>query len=335
MDTEEALHSIGVASKRSGLTQDAIRVWEKRYQAITSKRSETSRRLYSDQDIQRLLLLHRATVRGHRIGNIANLSDAELLEMTAEDDRAALSLSRYGLTGETKEDSSDQNSHTGIHDAEETNYYLTRSLSAVEELDQKGLEEILSQGVVALGRIALTEKVIIPLMEKIGDLWSQGRFRIVHEHMSSSVIRSLLDNLREGYQAADSAPLAIGVTPVGQHHEFGVLSALTTAVSEGWRTLYLGTNLPSEEVAAAIQKTKPLAVILSLIYPSDDGRLISELRRIRQFTPEGTTMICGGNGMEGYRAILEELNVQMIERIEDLRPLLRSIRSIPQETKNS
>ena len=124
----------------------------------------------------------------------------------------------------------------------------------------------------------------------------------------------------------------IGVTPVGQHHEFGALSALATAASEGWRTLYLGTNLPSEEIAAAIQKTQPLAVTLSLIYPSDDGRLVSELRRIRQFTPEETALICGGKGMAGYRDLLEELNVHMIERLEDLRALLRDIRTIPQET---
>jgi DNA-binding transcriptional MerR regulator/methylmalonyl-CoA mutase cobalamin-binding subunit len=331
MDNHEALYSIGVASKRSGLTQDVIRVWEKRYRAITPKRSKTGRRLYSDQDIRRLLLLHRATSSGHRIGNIANLNAEELIEMTAEDNRAALSLNKYGLNGTTEDDSRTQNFDSGIREPAESDYFLNQSLLAVEELDQKGLEEILSQGVVALGRITLTKKVILPLMEQIGELWRQGTFRIVHEHMSSSVVRSLLDNLREGYEASESAPLIIGVTPIGQHHEFGVLSALTTAASEGWRTLYLGTNLPSEEIAAAIQKTQPLAVILSLIYPSDDGRLISELRRIRQFTPEETTLICGGKGMEGYRDILEELNVKMTDRMEDLRPLLRDIRAIPQE----
>jgi len=335
MDTKEDFHLIGVASKRSGLTQDVIRVWEKRYQAITSKRSETGRRLYSDEDVQRLLLLHRATARGHRIGNIAKLMNKELLEMTSEDDWAALSLTKFGLKGAPEEGPLGQHSDFDIHEPEESKFYLTQSLLAVEELDQRNLEEIFSKGMVALGRIALTEKVIVPLMEKIGDLWTQGKLRIVHEHMSSSVVRSFLDNLRESYLPPDSAPLTIGVTPIGQHHEFGVLSALATAASEGWRTLYLGTNLPSEEIAVAIQKTRPLAVFLSLIYPSDDGRLISELKRIRQFTSEETTLICGGKGVSGYRTILKELKVQTIERIEYLRPLLREIRAVPQKAKHS
>ena len=50
-------HPIQVVSRRTGLSQDVIRVWERRYHAVTPERSPTNRRLYSDDDVRRLALL--------------------------------------------------------------------------------------------------------------------------------------------------------------------------------------------------------------------------------------------------------------------------------------
>ena len=61
------LHSIGIASQRSGLSQHVIRVWEKRYQALSPVRTETKRRQYTDDDILRLVLFSRLTKVGHKI----------------------------------------------------------------------------------------------------------------------------------------------------------------------------------------------------------------------------------------------------------------------------
>ena len=53
-------HLIQVVNRRTGLSSDVIRVWEKRYQAVVSHRNDTNRRLYSDKDIDKLTLLKRA-----------------------------------------------------------------------------------------------------------------------------------------------------------------------------------------------------------------------------------------------------------------------------------
>jgi DNA-binding transcriptional MerR regulator len=61
-------HPIQVVARRTGLSPDVLRVWEKRYQAVEPGRTKTGRRLYSDDDIERLRLLREATSRGRRIG---------------------------------------------------------------------------------------------------------------------------------------------------------------------------------------------------------------------------------------------------------------------------
>ena len=53
-------HLIQVVNRRTGLSSDVIRVWEKRYQAVVSHRNETNRRLYSDKDIDKLTLVEKS-----------------------------------------------------------------------------------------------------------------------------------------------------------------------------------------------------------------------------------------------------------------------------------
>jgi DNA-binding transcriptional MerR regulator len=52
--------------------------WEKRYRAVRSTRSRAGQRRYTEADVQRLILLGRATNAGHAIGTIAHLPDPQL-----------------------------------------------------------------------------------------------------------------------------------------------------------------------------------------------------------------------------------------------------------------
>ena len=67
------LHPIEVVAKRTGLTAHTIRAWEKRYGAVVPQRTPTNRRLYTSENIDRLLLLRRATILGRSIGQLGQL----------------------------------------------------------------------------------------------------------------------------------------------------------------------------------------------------------------------------------------------------------------------
>ena len=175
------LHSIGIASQRSGLSQHVIRVWEKRYGALSPMRSETKRRLYSDDDILRLVLFSRLTKVGHKIGNIAVLSNNELEEMIKEDIQASLTLSEINSENQKIETPNDSNELS----EDEYSTYINQSLKLIENYDQDGLEKLLSNAVVHVGRSVFCEKIAVPLMAEIGKLWSMGELRIVHEHIAS------------------------------------------------------------------------------------------------------------------------------------------------------
>ena len=73
-----AVFPIGYVSITTGLSAHVLRAWERRYKAVKPGRSSSGRRLYSQEDIDRLALLKRAVARGNSISQIADLDDATL-----------------------------------------------------------------------------------------------------------------------------------------------------------------------------------------------------------------------------------------------------------------
>jgi DNA-binding transcriptional MerR regulator len=74
-------YPIKVVSQMTGLSVHVIRAWEKRYNVVEPDRTDTNRRLYSEEDIEKLKLLNDAVHHGHHIGGIANLSLLELKKL--------------------------------------------------------------------------------------------------------------------------------------------------------------------------------------------------------------------------------------------------------------
>jgi MerR family transcriptional regulator, light-induced transcriptional regulator len=304
-------HPIRVVARRTGLTAHVIRVWEKRYGAVSPMRTPTNRRLYSDRDVERLQLLHRATLAGHSIGQIAQLPNERLQALVATDD--LVTPARPKAPSQRSVDSSPQR-------------LLDASLEAVERLDAARLEEILTQAAVALSQPVLIEQLIVPLMYRIGERWHEGTLRVAHEHLASAVVRTSLGSLSRGFGPSPSDPTLVVATPSGQLHELGALIVATTAASNGWHVTYLGPSLPAEDIAAAAHQSRARAVALSLVYPPDDPFLRGELSRLRRGLPEGVVVLVGGQAYDAYREALEKIGALVLNDLAELRQHLDVLR---------
>src|SRR6185503_7274753 len=94
-------HPMRVVTRRTGLSADLLRAWERRYKVVKPSRSEGGQRLYSDADIERLRLLYRATLDGRRLGQVAELSPQDLSALVRHDAQAdaAAELRNQGAQG--------------------------------------------------------------------------------------------------------------------------------------------------------------------------------------------------------------------------------------------
>jgi len=84
MSNSQAGYKIGKVSKMTGIATDTLRIWERRYAAVTPTRSEAGGRLYAAHEIERLKLIKALVDNGDSIGNIATLTLDELENRISE-----------------------------------------------------------------------------------------------------------------------------------------------------------------------------------------------------------------------------------------------------------
>lgn len=277
---------MNVVSKRTGLSPHVIRVWEKRYQAVSPDRTSGGQRTYSDDDVSRLTLLRQLSESGHKISGIAQLPTPELEGLW---EREQPSLGSVSSSPEPEDQ------------------LVAAMIRAVAVMNRVEFEELLRRSAVKYGAHAALERIIAPLTERVGELWRDGTLNAAHEHFASVSIREFLWSSIRPYAASAKAPGILVTTPTGQLHELGAIIVGAAAADVGWQVIYLGPSLPPAEIASAAAQNEVRAVALSIVYPEDDSELPGELETLRRYLDPKIALIAGGRAADGYAEVLERI----------------------------
>jgi DNA-binding transcriptional MerR regulator/methylmalonyl-CoA mutase cobalamin-binding subunit len=303
----EKQHPIQVVVRRTGLTADVLRAWERRYRVVEPGRSPTGRRLYSDEDIERLRLLRRATLSGRSIGQVSELPTAELVRLIRDDEAEE---ARAPEPAPQRSDLAQQ--------------LRLEALEAVEELDGTKLRRLLQRAATALGAERALEEVAAPVLTEVGDRWQAGDMSIAHEHLVSAVIRQVVGALLQSASDDPDRPLALFATPAGERHEFGALMAAVIAATRGWRILYLGADIPAADIARAALRHRPRLVAVSVVSRDLGRQLAGELSELREALPSEATLVVGGRGFARHDSLPHELGAVRIDGLAALRDYLET-----------
>jgi DNA-binding transcriptional MerR regulator/methylmalonyl-CoA mutase cobalamin-binding subunit len=306
-------HPIRYVALQTGLKPYLIRTWEVRYRAVCPKRTDSNRRLYSDDDVKRLKLLKMAVDCGHAISSVVPLSNQDLQALVeqARSDRQRPDAIGSAASAAHQDRAQDAVEHT-----------LESALTHIMQLDPQALESVLSEAAVAMPRQAFLQSVIVPLFVRIGELWRSGNLKIVSEHMASAIVRSMLWDMLRALEIAETAPRLVVATPVGHWHEFGALISALAASESGWRALYFGPNLPSEEIVYAVKKCDAAALTLSIGHCLNDKRLPLELLKIRRAVGSRMPIFIGGDGVVCVRQTVAEINAVVVDDLTVFRDQL-------------
>lgn len=302
----EHLHSIGMVCRRTGLKSDRVRAWERRYNVVEPVRSDGNQRLYSEADIEKLLLLRQATDAGHRIAQIAHLPAAELRELVEIDGSGRTLPGRRPRPGE----------------ADDAPAYVAAALGAIQQLDGELLRRELQAALQALSPASVTQQVLVPLIRDVGNLWAEGGLKVAHEHLGTAVLRSFIKELADRSELSDNASRLLITTPSGERHELGALLAAATATDVGWKVTYLGPDLPAVEIAAAARQRGAQAVGLSIVRPVDPDQVREELVTVRRHIGDNTGIILGGRAAADYEGTAGEIGAVIVQDLVGMAPAL-------------
>ena len=297
-------YPIRAVSKLTGIAIDTLRAWERRYHAVAPTRDDRGR-LYSDADIARLRLLHDAVARGHAIGRIAALTDAQLRalhERTTDGTPPAVSA------------------------APDTQALL----DALRRLDAPGVEREIGRFAATLAPDVLLRDVAMPLLCNVGDAWRAGQATVAHEHLLSAALRNVLGSLLRVYSpgraATGPASLLLFATPSGERHELGTLGAAILAATRGAGVLYLGPDMPAREIAASVAATQARVVVLGVTASSSGAVRSNQLKTLARLLPDPVELWIGGRHAKsaaaalGARAVVLEDHDAFVRELSRLSP---------------
>jgi len=309
------LHPIQVVTRRTGISADVLRVWEKRYAVVTPQRSTNGRRLYADADIERLRLLVEATRTGRTIGQVAALPTAALVALLAEEHRPALRSRRQPAIAE-------------LHPPAAAADLLDACIDAINRFDAVALDLLLRRAIVALSADDFLDAVVVPLVEHLRVHSLDGSLRRPHGHLARAVLRRVLDHV----VATATAPIAsrdLVVATLADHvHELDALIIAATAAADGWRVTYIGPGVPPDDVAETVEHVGARALALSVSAVASDRAVPRELRRLRTLLPARVDLLIVRPDAGADRAEQGEIDKTPFIGLAMLRSRLRALRAV-------
>lgn len=258
-------YSVGAVVRLTGLSEHVLRAWERRHGAVVPKRSAGGTRRYSAEDVARLRLLAAAAAEGVPIRELAELSDADLAA------RAARPAPPKGPR-------------------------LAALFEALARLDLIELERQLGLQLSALGVLPFLETIALPFLREIGARWERGELQPFAEHAASAALRGVLARAQRAVTDRGAGCLVLA-TPAGERHELGILIVSLCAQERGVRVLYLGAELPVDEIARAALDARASAVGLGIV-ALDATAAGREVRALRRRLPDAVELWLGGAGAE-------------------------------------
>ncbi|MEO7367409.1 MAG: cobalamin-dependent protein [Gemmatimonadaceae bacterium] len=296
-------------SDRTGLTPDVLRVWERRYGVVEPKRSPGGQRIYSDADIERLSLLHRATRGGHGISHVASLSKTKLEEIVRgiEPPAAAPPFAFIPIG--------------------EPDSLVRQAIAFTDALDPVGLESLLRRSLSRYGLVTVIDSIAAPFLREVGERWHDGLLSISQEHLATAVLQRVVSDSAPLMTGVDGSPTIVIATLDGEPHANGALMAAATAGSEGWRVIYLGTDLPVSEIIDTAIRTRAEAIGISMVFTEKKSRIATELRDLEARIPPNVTLIVGGAGAKSVSHSDVDTRVIFLKSMSELRAELAQLRS--------
>lgn len=294
-------HSIAVVEGRTGVSQDVLRAWERRYATVTPARSETGQRLYSDADIERIRLVRAAIMAGRRVSQVSSLSSEELLEITRRDASETAAPTYTAKPGAVP---GDVDSH------------LRACLHAVERMNSTATHALLMRAAATLGVREFVDGVAVPLLRSVGASWEKGALRPTHEHVLSVALRRVLSWLLDALPASPEAPLVMFCTLPNQRHEFGAMLAAVVAASRQCRVSYLGPDLPPDDIAHAALQASADVVAVSMLEPVDFNSVRRGLEQLRSSLPHSVDLIAGGHAAIAHAHALATIGVTVLRDLD-------------------
>lgn len=227
---ESGVLRIGELSRRSGISVELLRAWERRYGLMKPARTAGGLRLYSEEDLERV-----RAMRSHIASGVA----------AAE--AAALVLREVSVTA-----------------APPFEQELQSLAAALERFDEPAAQSLLDRTLSTYTLNTVLTDLVLPYLRMLGERWERGEVSVAQEHFASGVLRGRLVAMARAW-GQGAGPVALLACLPGEQHDIGLIAFGLALQAQGWRIVYLGVDTPIEMVEQVSAELDPRLVVLSTV----------------------------------------------------------------------
>jgi DNA-binding transcriptional MerR regulator len=240
---------IGELSRRTGVSAELLRAWERRYGLLHPTRTSGGFRLYSPADERRVSLMRSHLQHGMSAAEAARLTLTAADGGTRDDDEPVLRRRAQELR------------------------------RALDDFEEGAAQSALDSALAELSTETVLTDLVVPYLHELGERWASGEASVGQEHFASQLIRGRLLGLARGWDRG-AGPRALLACAPGEQHDLGLIAFGVALRARGWRITYLGQDTPLETLAESAHSLGPLAIVISSVSPDRLSRSRAELRRL-------------------------------------------------------
>jgi MerR family transcriptional regulator, light-induced transcriptional regulator len=258
--SDDPVYNMKAVEQQTSISAATLRAWERRYALVEPKRTASGYRLYSDRDVALLRWVRNQMTEGLTISRVvAMLENMRNNNDTIWVDNDEIAIAPYRDVPQPAGD-------------------LVRPLyEALTELDDERADEIMEQAFALYTMSTVYVEIITPTLIEVGEAWHRGEIFISTEHFATTYLRGRLLALLQAYpHRPDSPSVFVGCAPT-ERHEVGALIFAVMLRQAGYNVVYLGQDIPINDIVLTALHTRPAMICLSASSPQA-AMLMSEIQ---------------------------------------------------------
>ena len=183
------------------------------------------------------------------------------------------------------------------------------------------------------------EKILIPVLYKIGDQWENGEIDVATEHVCSNAVNTLIDlinqnntkKISKSYRDTKSIVLC---TPEGELHSISCKIIESLLLEKGYEVYNITSPLPTNSIESYLDNINPGLLLISITLEENINsgvRLLQEIRKSLQIS-----VIIGGNAIKSASKsqieLLEKYDKVYLD-LENLTDIITNVRVVLSKKK--
>jgi methanogenic corrinoid protein MtbC1 len=220
-------------------------------------------------------------------------------------------------------------------DAEKMEFTMKeKMLELLISNDTNSLVDIFEKYSQIFGLVKFYERLLAPVMYKVGELWKADKLDVATEHVCSNAAQTLVKIINERVSrnpVTNRKALKILIcTPEGEYHTLGCMVIESFLRSKGYSVSNIAPSVPSHAIITFAGKFNPDLIMISITLGENISSANKLINKILESRISGSLILVGGIGIESIKIKNQNDKLKKVKflkgvKISGILPIIREV----------